>query len=384
MKILAVGGGSGGHVTPVVAVLREIKSRHKNVDIQFWCDKKFAPQATGIMHKFDPDIVVQTIHSGKLRRYHHLKWWQHLQLNILLPNLRDVFFVVVGIFQSLFKMFQYKPDVVFTKGGFVCVPVGFAAHLLRIPIIVHDSDAHPGLANRILSRWALRIATGAPLSFYNYPTRKSHYVGTPVDSSFKIYSASHQQAAKAKLGVDPSKPLIVITGGGLGAQRLNDVVITTLDQLLPMASVVLVSGTKQYNELKQQSPSNPNFILIDFVKEGMADIMGAADVIVTRAGATALLEVAALAKPTIVVPNGRLTGGHQLKNAAVYKTANAVRMVDDDMMYADPDLLVNEVKGLLLDKDERKRLASAIHRLAKPRAASDMADIITRAAVRKR
>ncbi len=336
------------------------------------------------MHKFDPDIVVQTIHSGKLRRYHHLKWWQHLQLNILLPNLRDVFFVVVGIFQSLFKMFQYKPDVVFTKGGFVCVPVGFAAHLLRIPIIVHDSDAHPGLANRILSRWALRIATGAPLSFYNYPTRKSHYVGTPVDSSFKIYSASHQQAAKAKLGVDPSKPLIVITGGGLGAQRLNDVVITTLDQLLPMASVVLVSGTKQYNELKQQSPNNPNFILIDFVKEGMADIMGAADVIVTRAGATALLEVAALAKPTIVVPNGRLTGGHQLKNAAVYKTANAVRMVDDDMMYADPDLLVNEVKGLLLDKDERKRLASAIHRLAKPRAASDMADIITRAAVRKR
>ena len=178
MKILAVGGGSGGHVTPVVAVLRELKARDQSAEIRFWCDRKFAPQAKSIMHHFDDTIPVQPIFSGKLRRYHTLPLWRQLlrPVTIVFPNLRDIFFVVCGFVQSFFKLLVWRPDVVFTKGGYVCLPVGLAAKILRIPLVIHDSDAHPGLTNRVLSRWATAIATGAPLEYYPYPKKISRYV----------------------------------------------------------------------------------------------------------------------------------------------------------------------------------------------------------------
>ncbi|HZJ34543.1 MAG TPA: glycosyltransferase, partial [Candidatus Angelobacter sp.] len=151
MKILAVGGGSGGHVTPVVAVLRELRRAHPKAEIQFWCDNKFAVQAREIMSNFDAKIPVYTIIAGKLRRYHHLSAMRQLLWpSLVLSNIRDSFLVVVGFLQSVVKLITWRPDVVFTKGGYVCLPVGIAARILRIPLVIHDSDAHPGLTNRIL------------------------------------------------------------------------------------------------------------------------------------------------------------------------------------------------------------------------------------------
>ena len=330
MRILAVGGGSGGHVTPVVAVLRTLKTAQPDVEIRFWCDRKFFSQARGIIHHFDESIPVQRIYSGKLRRFHNVPLWRQLiQPNIILPNIRDFFLAGVGFLQSLMKLVFWRPDVVFTKGGFVCLPVGLAAKILGIPLVIHDSDTHPGLTNRILAKWASSIATGSPLKYYNYPAERSRYVGIPVASDCVPSTEASQKQMKRELGVDTDRPLVVITGGGLGARRINDAIISVLDQLLPLTSVILVSGVGQYDEVAPLVPrDDPRFQLHAFVTP-ITPMLSAADIVVARAGATTLLELAAMAKPTILVPNGYLTGGHQLKNAAVYAEKHAVVIVDE-------------------------------------------------------
>jgi UDP-N-acetylglucosamine--N-acetylmuramyl-(pentapeptide) pyrophosphoryl-undecaprenol N-acetylglucosamine transferase len=383
MKILAVGGGSGGHVTPVVAVLRELKKRDASAEVRFWCDRKFTPQARSIVHHFDTTIPVDTILSGKFRRYNNLPMWRQLlrPVSIVFPNVRDMVLVLFGFVQSLAKLMIWRPDVVFTKGGYVCLPVGLAARLLHIPLVIHDSDAHPGLTNRILARWATSIATGAPLKHYPYPAARSRYVGIPIANEFRKITVAEQRDAKEMLGCDPARPLVVITGGGLGAQRINNAVALSLQDLLPLASVILVSGTGQYDEMRALTPQDDDrFQLHAFVSNGMATMLGAADIVVTRAGATTLLELAALAKPTILIPNGYLTGGHQLKNAAAYAERGAVEVIDEHQLDIDPQVLVATIRTLLGDTVKRNQMSTAFHTFARPHAAIDMADMILAAA----
>lgn len=338
------------------------------------------------MAHFDATIPTQRILSGKLRRYHHLRWWQHFTIpSVLFPNIIDGFLVGAGFVQSLVKLLLWRPDVIFAKGGFVCLPVGMAAKILNIPLVVHDSDAHPGLTNRILSKWATAIGTGAPLKYYSYPESKTYYVGIPINEAFVKLSESEREVTKAKLGFNPKKPLVVITGGGLGAKRINDAVLKRLESLLELASVILISGTGQYDELYALTPQdNAHFQLHAFVSDGMADMLGAADIVVARAGATTLLELATVARPTILIPNGNLTGGHQLKNAAVYAENGAVEVVDEHELSNNPQLLVDTVGALLANPARQQQMAKAFRAMAKPEAARDMAEIIEHVGVKKR
>jgi UDP-N-acetylglucosamine--N-acetylmuramyl-(pentapeptide) pyrophosphoryl-undecaprenol N-acetylglucosamine transferase len=386
IKILAVGGGSGGHVTPVVAVLRELRAKDEKAELRFWCDRAFGNQAKSIVGNFDQSIPVQTIIAGKLRRYHHLSLLQHFLIpSVFWPNLRDIILVLIGTLQSIVKLIIWRPDVVFTKGGYVCLPVGWAARMLRIPLVIHDSDAHPGLTNRLLARHATAIATGAPLKYYSYPKAKSRYVGIPISSEFRPFSVAKRQQIKADLGFDTMRPLVVITGGGLGARRINDSVMLHLDALLKFTNVILISGADQFDELRALTPrDDPRFQLYDFVSKDMAQIMGAADAVIARAGATTILELAALAKPTILVPNGRLTGGHQLKNAKVYEDAEAAVVVTEDLSDANaPIEIVQPLHQILTNQSLQKKLAANIHAFARPRAAAEVADMILAAAKKR-
>lgn len=329
------------------------------------------------METVDPSLPVHTIFAGKFRRYHHLTVLQQLLWpSLVLQNVRDAFLVMLGIIQSFFKLLIWRPDVVFTKGGYVCLPVGLAAHILRIPLVIHDSDAHPGLTNRVLSRWATYIATGAPLEYYSYPADRTHYVGIPVAAEFHPYSAKEQKLAKKEWGIDPSRPLIVVTGGGLGAKRINDVVGEVLRSLQQLGSVVLVAGKGQYDELRSLLPADSeHFQLYPFVNN-MHSLLGAADVVVARAGATTILELAALEKPTILVPNAKLVGGHQLKNAAVYEQADAVTVLNEEAMVERPKLLVDEIKKLLNVPKDAAAMGKRFGKFSKPDAARDMAALI--------
>jgi len=339
---------------------------------------KFAAQSRAIMSHFDGSIPVSTILAGKYRRYNHVSIIRQLLWpSVVILNIRDSFLVGLGFLQSLIKLVIWRPDVVFTKGGFVCLPVGIAARILRIPLVIHDSDANPGLTNRVLGKWATLIATGAPLEFYSYPARKSRYVGIPISSDFHEFSDEEMKNAKKQWGISTAYPLIVVTGGGLGAGRINNVVTVMLDELLCLGSVVLVSGTGQYDELRSITPPNSDrFQLHSFISNDMASLLGAADVVVTRAGATTILELAALAKPTILVPNGKLTGGHQLKNAAVYLKKGAVVVVDDNKMLDNPQILVSAVSDVLSNPERAHKMAQAFASFVRPNAARDVADMI--------
>ncbi|MES2630955.1 MAG: UDP-N-acetylglucosamine--N-acetylmuramyl-(pentapeptide) pyrophosphoryl-undecaprenol N-acetylglucosamine transferase [Patescibacteria group bacterium] len=377
MRILAVGGGSGGHVTPVVAVLKELRAKQPKVELRFWVDKNFAPQAKTIMSSFDGSVAVHTITAGKLRRYHHLSLWQHIMWpSLMFKNLGDAFLVGVGFIQSLFKLIIWRPDVVFTKGGYVCLPVGMAAHVLRIPLVIHDSDAHPGLTNRILSRWATSIGTGAPLEYYNYPKSKSKYTGIPINTDFQPTTKAVQWDAKREWGINPDAPLLVVTGGGLGARRLNNTAVSILKKLQKTTSVILLSGVGQYDELKKVVPKNSEHFQLHAFTNKMPELLKAADVVVTRAGATTILELAALAKPTILVPNAALTGGHQLKNAAVYEDAKAAIVLNEDETVENPELFLQAVNSLLDNPKTTQAMARRFSSFAKPDAAKDMAKMI--------
>lgn len=353
---------------------------HPKAELRFWCDAKFAPQAKSIVATFDETIPVHTIVAGKLRRYHHLTLFQQLTWpSLVFKNIVDVGKVGIGFIQSMVKLVLWRPDVVFTKGGYVCLPVGFAAHLLGIPLVIHDSDAHPGLTNRILSRWATYIGTGAPLEYYSYPKAKSTYVGIPIANEFSSYTPAMQKAAKQEWGINDSAPLIVVTGGGLGAVHINNVVINSLRALQKLGSVVLVSGAGHYDELRSLvPPDSPHFQLYPFVTN-MHSLLGAADVVVTRAGATTILELAALEKPTILVPNAKLTGGHQIKNAAVYEAARAVSVIEEAQLEEQPALLSREIERLFTDISGTREMTHRFGAFSKPTAAKDMALMILRA-----
>lgn len=296
-------------------------------------------------------------------------------------NLRDAFLVLIGFFESLFKLIIWRPNVIFMKGGYVCLPVGLAAKLLGIRFVLHDSDAHPGLTNRVLAKWASHIATGAPLEYYDYPKDKATYVGIPISEDFHPLSTEEKYRVRQEWGINPDRPLVVVTGGGLGARAVNEVVAKALDDLNKFCSVILISGAGHYDEMKALTPPHsPDFKLHAFVTDGVADLLGSADLVVARAGATTILELAALSMPTILVPNAKLTGGHQLKNAAVYRDVGAVDVVDEEEMVKDPGLLVKHVKDILDSPKRAFEMASVFARFSRPKAAAQMAEIVLSAA----
>ena len=333
------------------------------------------------MGGFDQTVPISVVVSGKLRRYHHLSVREHLLIpSVVIPNIIDMFKVLFGTLQAIVKLLLWRPDVVFAKGGYVCLPVGFAARLLRIPLVIHDSDAHPGLTNRLLAPHATYIATGAPLEHYPYPLDKTSYVGIPIAEAFRPASREERRATKLAHGFSPEQPLVVVTGGGLGAKRINDAIAQKVDEITTKSSLLLISGVGQYDELRARMGEDTEaWQLKDFVSEGMAELLAAADVVVARAGATSILELAAVGAPTILVPNARLTGGHQLKNAEVYETVQAVKIVDEAAIEQDGGPLLKEILALLDDEPERLRLSENFRKFAKPQAAQETAELVMKA-----
>lgn len=350
--------------------------------MRFICDRRFAKQASEIMSHAVVPVDVSTISAGKLRRYHGVSLVKQLfDIPTTLQNIGDAFLIGIGIIQSLIVLLRWKPDVVFTKGGFVCLPIGIAARLTRTPLVIHDSDAHPGLTNRILARWATAIATGAPLEHYTYPKAISKYVGIPIDDAFHPFNTQEKQDAKHIVGmVDTAKPLVVITGGGLGARRINDAATTIGQRLIDRGIVVYhITGAGQHESVLEQAPESVDYIVTPFVSRDMAKILGAADAVVTRAGATTLLELAGLASPTIIVPNPMLTGGHQVKNADVYQKQHASIVIDErDREFADN--LKNAIFSLIDSPKAAAEMGQRLHAFAKPDAALDVAEMIVSAA----
>ena len=379
--MLTVGGGSAGHVAPVLAVIDELVARSPSIEIRFWCDRKFMRQSRALIKHAKTDVKIEKIFAGKLRRYHNVSFLHRLaDIPTLLRNFGDFFAIGLGFFQSLIKLVIWRPQVVFCKGGFVCLPVGYAAAFLRIPLVIHDSDAHPGLTNRLLARFATFIATGAPLEHYNYPEKKARFVGIPTKPEFRRYNEEEKTETKKSFGLESHLPLLVVIGGGLGAKRINDALLTLAPQLITHMSVVHISGVKQYKELEQKVPKHPHYKLIAFISESMGHLLGAADVVISRAGASSMAELAAVGASVIMVPSSVLSD--QQKNAKVFADARAAVVADEKRFTSDPQLLFEEIERLLNNHSLRQQLSINLSKLVMPGAAKDMADLIERAGMR--
>ena len=330
------------------------------------------------------DVNIKRVAAGKFRRYAGFGLMDYLRhFDIVLNNIADFFRVIAGFFQSLFRMIMHRPDVVFLKGGYVCLPVGMAARLLRIPYVVHDSDAVPGLANRLLSKRAAKIATGMPLSYYNYPENKAEWTGIPISEEFKPVSEAKQKNLKKELGFDPEKKLVLATGGSLGAEDINLTMRKILPELLKSSSAMLVAGRERYPDMLdlkeyekwEDGILQSNFRMVEFSSE-MWKLFGAADVVVSRAGASTMTELSGMAKPVVMVPNEELPGRHQVKNAKAYEKAEAAIVVSDSKMMKKPELLLDAILHLLRSEKEREKLAKNLHSFTKDNAAESLADII--------
>lgn len=380
MKLLCVGGGSGGHVTPVLAVISEIAKSQPDVSVMFVTDKAFLKQTEGLIKNASVPIAVRTVTAGKFRRYMDIALWkQVLRPDIGGRNMVDMFKVAGGVAQSIRLLRQFKPDVVFAKGGYVSLPVGYAAHFLKIPLVIHDSDVRPGLTNRVLSRWADAIATGTPVKNYRYNAENTQFTGVPVRSEFHPFTADEQRKAKRALGHKADKPLVAVTGGGLGAKEINTALVAIGPQLLAAGyDVYHVTGKATFDEIAEQLPSDSRYTVVPFVYEGLATLYAAADVVVMRASATMLQELAAAAKPAVIVPNSSL--GDQRENADAYAADGAAVVLRDEQLIDHPEILFTTLTDLLENSAKRADLARAISAYAKPSAARDVADLLLKVA----
>lgn len=326
------------------------------------------------------------VSAGKWRRYHGEGWRQLLDVETILKNIRDFFKVMAGIWQAFWLIGKLKPQVMFTPGGFVGVPVGIACRLRGVPVITHDLDAHPGIANRINGRWAVAHAVGQPKELYSYPSENTYYVGAPVASNFQKITPELQKKAKQELGLKGDDLVLFVTGGGLGATRLNAAVVAIARQLFDAYSNLTIiqtagRGNEEALQMDYNRALSPKEIgrvhLMGFTTE-LYKYSAAADVVIGRAGATAMAELAVQNKASIIVPNPVLTGGHQLKNVVHLEKDDAIRVVQEKDLMTDKQALFKAVKTLLDDAALRQALGKQFGTYAKPEAAHELAELIIR------
>lgn len=345
-----------------------------DLEVLFVCDKGFREQARGIMNSVSAPVSIATIPSGKLRRYAHFSWWHYVRhFSIILQNVADSIKTAAGFLKSLWIIMRFRPDVVFAKGGFVCLPVGLAAKLSGVPLVIHDSDVRPGLTNKLLARFATAIGTGMPLENYNYNSSITTYVGVPINSSVKPITPALRAAYRTELALPMDKKLVVAVGGGLGSVVINHAIIDTALAHKDDRSVLFynVTGIKNFDDAVARADDSDRYKAVAFVYKDMYKLLGAADVVVTRASATTLQELAGLGQAVVAVPAKQL--GDQQQNAELFAKYDAVVALHDDTLGQVLDATLVE---LLRDDERRTKLASNLQRFARPHAARDMATII--------
>ena len=319
--------------------------------------------------------------AGKFRRYNGEGLKQLLDTPTILKNGRDLGRVIRGFSESRRLLKKIKPDIIFVKGGFVGVPVGLAAAQLHIPFVTHDSDTIPGLANRIISRWAIAHTVALPKEVYSYPANKTFTVGVPVSAEYQRVSPEKKAQYRHELKLEKFNQMVFVTGGGNGAKQLNEVIVANATYILqryPNLVLVHVAGRALEQEVRLTydrilpETLRPRVVVKGFVTD-LYLYSGAADVIVARGGATNLAEFAIQAKACIVIPSKQLVWN--IKNTEVLSERNAVIKLTEVQAEQERRLALT-ISSLLDDDKERKELGLRLSSFARPNAAHELAELI--------
>lgn len=373
--IVLSGGGTGGHITPILAVAHELKKLDSSIHTVYIGERdgKFKHLTNG-----NPDIDrTFAVRAGKFRRYHGESFLNRVfDLKTNLLNLRDLFYFLIGTCQAWWQLGRVRPTVVFLKGGFVGVPVGLAAALRGIPITTHDSDVIPGLANRIVSRWTRVHATALPAEDYPYPLDKVVQVGVLVEHSYKHITTELMMAYREQLDVPKAAQVLLVTGGSSGAQSLNEAVREIAPILLErFTNLVIIHQVGRGKTAVYANFHHERLHVLEFMSP-MYVYMGAADVVVSRASANTIAELGIQGKAAIVVPSPYLAAGHQLANAARLAEQGATLVVQEETMYDPQQGLLVKICDLLENGDRRTQLGKSLHAQTIPNAAHRLAILL--------
>ncbi|MEI6188192.1 MAG: UDP-N-acetylglucosamine--N-acetylmuramyl-(pentapeptide) pyrophosphoryl-undecaprenol N-acetylglucosamine transferase [Alphaproteobacteria bacterium] len=385
MKVMMTGGGTAGHVTPLLAVASELKKEQPSASIRYIGNygDSFGHLVKN-SNDFDKSYL---IFAGKFRRYHKISKLVYLKdPRITLKNIRDLFLFLFGFIQSIAYLVFWRPDVIFVKGGFVGLPVGLAGAFLRIPVVTHDSDAVPGLTNRILSRYSKLQAVAMPIDSYKYNKKTIRLTGLPINEDIVAITAESEKNAKKHLGIKDTSFVVSFIGGSLGALRLNNAVQQIAKEYLSGSDeriIIHVTGKAHFkaiqNSYNQFDESIRKKILVFSYTNDLKTITAASDIVVSRAGSS-IHELSAQQKCVILVPNPILTGGHQTKNAELIKANQAGIVVDEkELERSEGGVLLNEILLLENDKNLRKNMAMNLSMLAVPHAAKNIVGVLMEA-----
>jgi UDP-N-acetylglucosamine--N-acetylmuramyl-(pentapeptide) pyrophosphoryl-undecaprenol N-acetylglucosamine transferase len=370
IKIVLTGGGSGGHVFPLISVFDSLKKlaseKLLSLDTLY-----IGPKGFGDKEFKEKGIEVKYISAGKLRRYFSIM------------NFFDIFKFIFGIFQSAIKLWQFMPDVIFSKGGFGSLPVILVAWVYRIPVFIHESDSIPGLSNRIASNFSKRIAVSFKKALNYFPEKKTALTGNPVRSS--LFSSSPKEETKRKMGYNSKDSILLILGGSQGAKKINDLILESLEELIRnRIQIFHQTGENNFREVVAEA----NIILDSIPPEyrgyykakgflsaqEYADILNISDIVVARAGSGTIFDISFFKKPSILIPLPNSAGNHQRENAFEYQRANASIVLEEKNIL--PHLLIGKILDILNTKGRKEELSENAGFFSQPDAAEKISNEI--------
>ncbi len=352
MKILLTGGGTGGHFYPLIAIaekLIEVADKEKIIDLKLYYMSD-APYDKRML--FENNITFVQVPAGNMRLYFSLR------------NISDMIKTALGAFFGLISMFFIYPDVVISKGGYASFPAVLAAKLLRIPVIVHESDSFPGRLNVWTAKFAQKVAISWPEAIEYLPKEKTAWTGQPIRKN--ILNADPEEAHKF-FNLDFSIPTILVLGGSQGAEIINNIFVDVLPQLLPKYQIIHQTGIKNIDDVKSRAKvvmgddsKMKNYVPLPFLNNlATRKAAGAATIIVSRAG-SAIFEIASWGVPSIIIPITNSNGDHQRKNAYNYARSGACMVIEEANLT--PHVLVAEIDNLI--NNQEKLAAMKEHALA--------------------
>ena len=361
MRIALVGGGTGGHFNPLIAVAEVAEQNPEKPDLYYIGPSPYEPK---LLEKHNIKYV--WCPAGKIRLYFSLQ------------NLIDPFRTFFGVFVALWKLYFLYPDVIFSKGGFTSVPVLLAARFYRIPVVIHESDAIPGRANKMANKFAKYIAISYDDTVKFFPPEKTALTGIPVRSEVKTKIPDPFSV----LQIPNDLPLIYITGGSLGAERINNLVLRSLDELLPNYRIFHQTGAAHQDELlltAQSLITNPKlqsryYIRGNIDAKTVNAVMSAASLVITRAGSTTLFETALHGKPSIVIPIPEDISRDQRTNAYTYARSGAATVIEEHNLTE--TLLTAEINTIIGNPEHSQKMSQAALNFAQTDAAEKISNIL--------
>ncbi|PCI19733.1 undecaprenyldiphospho-muramoylpentapeptide beta-N-acetylglucosaminyltransferase [Candidatus Wolfebacteria bacterium] len=372
MKILFAGGGTGGHFYPIIAIaekINEIIDKEKIVKskLYFMSDTPYDSVAL-----FDHGIEFKKVETGKIRMYFSIQ------------NFFDIIKTFFAVFKALFKVYRIYPDVVVGKGGYASFPALMAARILRIPVVIHESDSYPGRVNKWAGKFAERIAVSFDEAAQYFPSDRTAHTGQPIRSEL-LQPSSEGMFEYLKL--DPTVPVILILGGSQGAEVINNVILSALPELLSKYQIIHQTGKKHLKNLNVRaemiltdSPYKDRYKTFDFLGILATKMAaGASDIIVSRAGSQ-LFEIAIWGVPSIIIPITHSHGDHQARNAFNYARSGAAIAIEESNLQS--HILLQELDKLMKDDKKREEMKQAAKKFATPDAAEKIAQEIVNIALR--